>query len=103
MPFIDVTIAEGRSPEVIRTLIHELHEATRRAIDAPVASIRVVIREVPLTHWAAGDQTLAEKRQAEQGTQKNTGDPMTAPRESQTHPYQLPEGVQGQGAAAGPR
>lgn len=68
MPFIDVTIAEGRSPEVIRTLIHELHEAARRAIDAPAASIRVVIREVPLTHWAAGDQTLAEKRQAEQGT-----------------------------------
>ena len=34
MPFIDVTIGLGRSPEQIRSLIHELTEAAHRAIDA---------------------------------------------------------------------
>lgn len=61
MPFIDITIAEGRSPERIRALIHEVHEAARRALDAPSANIRVVVREVPRTHWAAGDVTIAER------------------------------------------
>ena len=31
-------------------------------VDAPVESIRVVVREVPTTHWAAGDVTIAERR-----------------------------------------
>ncbi|MDM7487547.1 tautomerase family protein [Rhodococcus sp. GXMU-t2271] len=62
MPFIDVTIGLGRSPEQIRALIHELTEAAHRAIDAPKENIRVVIREVPETHWAAGDVTVAERR-----------------------------------------
>ena len=64
MPFIDVTIGLGRSPEQIRSLIHELTEAAPRAIDAPKENIRVVIREVPETHWAAGDVTVAERRAA---------------------------------------
>lgn len=62
MPFIDVTIAAGRTPEQIRALIRELTDAAHRAVDAPTANIRVVVREVPETHWAAGDVTIAERR-----------------------------------------
>ncbi len=51
-------------PSPIRTLIHELHEAVVRAIDAAPPSVRVIVREVPTTHWAAGDVTLAERRDA---------------------------------------
>ncbi|GAA3587699.1 tautomerase family protein [Amycolatopsis ultiminotia] len=65
MPFIDVTITEGRSPEQLRALIKELTEAAHRAVDAPVESIRVVLRECPPTHWAAGDVTIAERRAAQ--------------------------------------
>lgn len=61
MPFIDVTIAEGRSPEQLRALIHELTEGARRALGAPVSTIRVVLREVPRTHFAAGNVTIAER------------------------------------------
>ncbi|HTF48715.1 MAG TPA: 4-oxalocrotonate tautomerase family protein [Pseudonocardia sp.] len=67
MPFIDVTIAEGRSPEQLRALIHELHEAAQRAVGVPPETIRVVLREVPTTHWAAGDVTIAERRSAAAG------------------------------------
>lgn len=62
MPFIDVTLAEGRTPEQLRALQHELHAAAVRAIGAPPESVRVVLREVPTTHWAAGDVTIAERR-----------------------------------------
>ncbi|MER7854249.1 2-hydroxymuconate tautomerase [Streptomyces bacillaris] len=64
MPFIDVTLGTGRSPEQVRALIHELTEAAHRAVGAPVANIRVVIREVAPQHWAAGDVTTAERAAA---------------------------------------
>lgn len=63
MPFIEVTLVEGRNPEQLRNLIAGLTAAAAEAVDAPVASIRVVVREVPATHWAAGDITIAERRE----------------------------------------
>jgi 4-oxalocrotonate tautomerase len=62
MPLVEVTLAEGRTPEQIRSLIHELHEAVVRAVAAPPHSVRVIVRETPATHWAAGDITISERR-----------------------------------------
>ena len=62
MPLVEVTLTEGRTAEQIRRLIRELTGAVERAVAAPAASVRVVIREVPATHWAAGDVTIAERR-----------------------------------------
>ncbi len=62
MPLVEVTLAEGRTPEQIRSLIHELHEAVIRAVAAPPENVRVIVREVPATHWAAGDVTIDERR-----------------------------------------
>jgi len=64
MPLVEVTLVEGRQPDRLRALIHALHEAVVTAIAADPASVRVVLREVPATHWAAGDQTIAERRAA---------------------------------------
>jgi 4-oxalocrotonate tautomerase len=58
-----VSIREGRPPEAIRTMISAVTAAIAESLDAPPASIRVVVTEVPLTHWATGDVTLAEKQQ----------------------------------------
>jgi 4-oxalocrotonate tautomerase len=58
MPLVEVTLTEGRSAEKLRSLIHELHEAVVRAVDAPPAAVRVIIREVPPSHWASGDVTI---------------------------------------------
>jgi 4-oxalocrotonate tautomerase len=62
VPLVEVTLVEGRTPDQIRLLIHELHEAVVRAVEAPPENVRVVVREVPPTHWAAGDVTIAERR-----------------------------------------
>jgi 4-oxalocrotonate tautomerase len=68
MPLIEVTLTEGRSPEQLRALISGLTRAAADAVDAPLQNIRVVVHEVPETHWAAGDVTIAERRAQEEGT-----------------------------------
>ena len=65
MPMAFVSIREGRPPESIRKMISAVTAAIAESLDAPPASIRVVVTEVPLTHWATGDVTLAEKAHAE--------------------------------------
>lgn len=62
MPLIEVTLVEGRSAEQLRALIAGLTRAAVQAVDAPPETVRVVVREVPATHWAAGDVTIAERR-----------------------------------------
>lgn len=65
MPMAFVSIRQGRSPESIRTMISAVTAAIAESLDAPPASIRVVVTEVPPTHWATGDVTLAEKSAAQ--------------------------------------
>lgn len=62
MPLVEVSLVEGRTPEQIRSLIHELHEAVVRALAAPPANVRILVRELPAAHWAAGDITIAERQ-----------------------------------------
>ncbi len=62
MPLIEVSLAQGRSEQQIRTMIHEVHEAVLRTVDTKPEYIRVIVREVPRTHWATGDVTLSELR-----------------------------------------
>lgn len=59
---IEVTLVEGRSPDQLRALIGALTHAAHETIGAPVENVRVVVREVPATHWAAGDVTIVERR-----------------------------------------
>jgi len=61
MPLIEVTLAEGRSPEKLRALISKLTEAVVETDVAKKEAVRVILREVPKSHWAAGDETLADR------------------------------------------
>lgn len=54
MPFVEVTIIEGRSREQKAALMKALTDAVESSIGAPRESIRVVLREVPAEHWAVG-------------------------------------------------
>jgi 4-oxalocrotonate tautomerase len=60
VPLIEVNLAEGRSPDQIRAMMHEVHEVVLRTVDTRPEYIRVIVREVPRTHWATGDLTLHE-------------------------------------------
>ncbi|MGH3239905.1 MAG: tautomerase family protein [Spirillospora sp.] len=61
MPLVQVTLAAGRPPEQIRELIRELHDAVVRSTGTDPARVRVLVQELPPTHWAAGGITLAER------------------------------------------
>ncbi|MFR0713583.1 2-hydroxymuconate tautomerase family protein [Enterobacterales bacterium BD_CKDN230030183-1A_HGKHYDSX7] len=62
MPIAMLHIATGRSEEQKHALLVNVTQAIAVSLDAPLESIRVVIQEVPETHWAAGGVTLAERR-----------------------------------------
>ena len=62
MPFVEITLTEGRSEEQLRTLISKVTHAVVDSVDTPLESVRVVLREVPTTHFAAGDVTIHERR-----------------------------------------
>lgn len=73
MPIIDVTIIEGRTPEKKAALIRELTDAAVRAFDAPIQSVRVIIREVPPEHFAAAGISKAEERAKAKGGGEGKG------------------------------
>ncbi|MCF8478858.1 MAG: 2-hydroxymuconate tautomerase family protein [Rhodospirillum sp.] len=54
MPLVEVTIMEGRPREKKDAMMKEVAEAVNRTLDAPMETIRVVIREVPPSHWSVG-------------------------------------------------
>jgi 4-oxalocrotonate tautomerase len=61
MPLIQVTLRQGRTPEQLRSLISALTAAAVDSIGAPKETVRVIVTEVPGSHWAAGDVTLEER------------------------------------------
>ncbi|BCW69071.1 tautomerase family protein [Arthrobacter sp. NicSoilB8] len=64
MPLIEVSIARGRTPEQLRSLISELHLAAERSVGAAPENTTVIIREIEHEHWSRGNQTIAERNTA---------------------------------------
>jgi len=60
MPIINVTLIEGRTPEVKRALIQELTDAAERATGVPKSAVRVIIWEVPAANFAVAGVPKSE-------------------------------------------
>lgn len=54
MPIINIQIMEGRPPEKIKSLIASVTETVSAELNAPKDRIRVLVTEVPKTHWGIG-------------------------------------------------
>jgi 4-oxalocrotonate tautomerase len=61
MPLIQVNIIEGRPPEKIRALIENLTDTVSETLDAPKQSVRVLVTEMPATHWGIAGVPASEK------------------------------------------
>lgn len=61
MPYIQVTLAEGRTDEQKRALMAALTQAACDSIGAPLSSVRVWIHEVKRTELMAEGQLLSER------------------------------------------
>ncbi|MET3695765.1 4-oxalocrotonate tautomerase [Bacillus oleivorans] len=60
MPIINVQILEGRSPEKVHALIENITNTVSETLDAPRENIRVIISEIPKTHWGKGGVTISD-------------------------------------------
>lgn len=57
MPIMIVKLMEGRPPEKIEALIHALTEAAVQSLGAPKESVRVLVEELPKSHWGIAGQS----------------------------------------------
>jgi len=60
MPLIQISLVEGRDEEAIKRCIKEVARTVHQTLGAPLATIRVVVQQVPPSHWGVGDQTRDE-------------------------------------------
>ncbi|MDO5368213.1 tautomerase family protein [Kocuria sp.] len=64
MPLVDISIARGRTPEQLRDLIANVHDAVEHSVGAAPENITVIVREVEPRYWARANQTVAERASA---------------------------------------
>ncbi len=62
MPFVQVTIVEGRTVEQKRALIQGITEACVSAVDATPENVRIAIYEVSPDEWGVAGETVTQIR-----------------------------------------
>lgn len=60
MPIIHINLLEGRDPALVSECARQVAQAVHRSLGAPLETIRVLVNELPATHWTVGDRTRAE-------------------------------------------
>ena len=60
MPIARLSIMEGRDEKEVAALIAAVTEAIHRSLNAPHRNIRVLVDEVPYTHWGIAGKSAAE-------------------------------------------
>ncbi len=63
MPFIQVNILKGRSPEKKERLIREMTDLVSEVLDAPVQSVRVMINELDPEHWGIAGESVKKRNE----------------------------------------
>ncbi|RHW38352.1 4-oxalocrotonate tautomerase [Lysinibacillus yapensis] len=59
MPIIQLQILEGRSNEKIAEAIKNVSNTVSETLDVPIESVRVIVTEVPKTHWGKAGEPIA--------------------------------------------
>ncbi len=54
MPIVEVTLIEGRTHEAKSRMVTEVTDAIVSSLGAPREAVRIIIREIPAYHFAAG-------------------------------------------------
>ncbi|MFY9207968.1 MAG: 2-hydroxymuconate tautomerase [Candidatus Nanopelagicales bacterium] len=62
MPFIQVTIVEGRTAEQKHDLMKRITDATSESLGSDPQRIRVAIYEVSADEWAIGGEPISKLR-----------------------------------------
>lgn len=60
MPLVQIQILEGRSEEQIDKLMKDVTDTISNSINAPKENIRVVVSEMPKTHYSIAGKSAKE-------------------------------------------
>lgn len=60
MPLAQISLLEGASSEQKKAVIASVTEAIAESLGAPPASVRVLLTELPDTHWGVGGKSVSE-------------------------------------------
>lgn len=63
MPIIQVQMMEGRTAAQKERMIEAITEAIVLSLDAPKASVRVLIHELPKAHFGIGGESVEKRDQ----------------------------------------
>jgi len=62
MPIIQAFLLEGRDDEKKAAFIAAVTDAAVSTLDAPRETVRVIITEIPPTHFGIGGESVAARR-----------------------------------------
>jgi len=54
MPIVNLKIIEGRSNKQVKEVIQNMTDTISTTLDVPKERVRVLVTEVPKTHWGTG-------------------------------------------------
>lgn len=61
MPIVNIQIMEGRPEEKVKELIYNVTEVMSATLGAPKENVRVLVSEVPKTHWGIGGIAVSDR------------------------------------------
>jgi len=61
MPIINVQLIEGRPVEKVAEVIENITNTVSETLDAPKETIRVIVTEIPKTHWGKAGKPMSNQ------------------------------------------
>ncbi|UZN53558.1 4-oxalocrotonate tautomerase [Bacillus paralicheniformis] len=62
MPIVHIQLLEGRPPEKVEEVIQKVTEMLSATLDAPRENVRVLVTEIPKSHWGIGGTPVSKLR-----------------------------------------
>lgn len=62
MPIINVQMLEGRPESIIKDLMKNVTVTVSETLDVPEERVRVLVQEIPKSHWGIGGVSAADKK-----------------------------------------
>jgi 4-oxalocrotonate tautomerase len=68
MPIVQISLVKGRDEATLKRFVKDVARTVHESLGAPMPTIRVILNEVPATHWAIGDETRDDIDAARSGS-----------------------------------
>lgn len=60
LPIVNIQIMQGRPESKIKELISGITDTVVEKLDVPKERVRVIVTEVPKTHWGIGGTSVSD-------------------------------------------